>query len=194
MAPVDDTPEPPTTPTRNPFHSAASSEWYTDPELAELSRRLMGGIDLDPASCALANETIKATRYYTEEDNGLLMPWHCDRLFLNAPGGLVPEFWRRFVNEYLRGVFKQGIWIGFNIQQLQTLQNVHQTHPLHFPVCVPRKRREFFNPMLPEATSPTHANYIVYAGPLRMRGAFARIFEEIGDVSIPTRVILHPES
>ena len=185
-------PEPPKEPS-NPFLSKASDEWYTDSELADMGHELMGGIDLDPASSALANETIRATRYFTEDDNGLMQPWNCGRLWLNAPGTLVPEFWRKFVDEYLAGTFKQGLWIGFNIQQLQTLQNVHRTHPLHFPFCVPHLRRQFFNPLKPDADSPTHANFIAYAGPLRMQATFKRIFSRIGDVVIPARLLITPE-
>jgi ParB family transcriptional regulator, chromosome partitioning protein len=55
--------------------SDLSDEWYTPAWLIEKVRSFMGSIDLDPASCAKAQEVVKAKTYYTKEDNGLVKPW-----------------------------------------------------------------------------------------------------------------------
>jgi ParB family chromosome partitioning protein len=49
-----------------------TDERYTDLWVIEAARATMGGIDLDPASCALANARVKATTYFDENTNGLL--------------------------------------------------------------------------------------------------------------------------
>jgi len=59
-------------------------EWYTPEQYIEAARAVMGGIDLDPASTAVAQKTVKATHWFGKEEDGLAEPWH-GRVFLNPP-------------------------------------------------------------------------------------------------------------
>jgi hypothetical protein len=46
-------------------------EWQTPGPYIELARAVLGGIDLDPASSAAAQERVKATTIFTQQDDGL---------------------------------------------------------------------------------------------------------------------------
>ncbi len=65
--------------------SANKGEWFTPPEIIKRVHAVMGGIDLDPASCAKANEIVGAKQFFTADDDALNRPWH-GRVFVNPPG------------------------------------------------------------------------------------------------------------
>ena len=73
-------------------------EWYTPREIIEAARKALGGIDLDPALCEIAQATVRAGRYFTQEIDGLSQPWR-RRVFLNPP--YATELVGRFVSKLL---------------------------------------------------------------------------------------------
>jgi ParB family chromosome partitioning protein len=173
-------------------HSCDSPEWYTPSPVVESARLVMNGIDLDPASCAEANATVKADRFLAAENDGLPHPWH-GRVFVNPPGGLVKEFWQCLMWEAVdQKRAKEVIWIGYSLEQLQVLQQFDR-HPLHFPICITAKRTAFIENAAKKAeriakaaakgkkagsaVSPSHSNYICYIGPNvdRFYAEFGRI-------------------
>ncbi len=172
----------------NAQHSSLTDQWYTPPEYIEAAREVLGGIELDPASSPLANETVKADRYITAEMNGLETPWGKPRsVFLNPPGGKVGNkslprlFWEKLMEQD----FGHAIFIGFSLEQLQTTQNGPQLGMLDFPFCVPAKRMRFVSPTGKIQTSPTHANVIVYVSRYSNRcDEFVRVFSKFGRVRV----------
>lgn len=60
-------------------------EYYTPADIIEAARACMGSIDLDPASCVIANQTVKAARIFTLQDDGLAQTWDAATLFMNHP-------------------------------------------------------------------------------------------------------------
>lgn len=74
-------------------HNSGNNEWYTPLEYIEAARRVLGVIELDPASSPEANKVVQAETYYTENDNGLEYEWH-GKVWMNPPyaAGLVDRF------------------------------------------------------------------------------------------------------
>lgn len=60
------------------------NEWYTPPEYMEAVRACLGAIDVDPASSARAQESVRASRFFTRDNDGLRHDWH-GRIWLNPP-------------------------------------------------------------------------------------------------------------
>lgn len=177
------------------LHSSDSDSWGSPSLIVDAARDVMGGIDLDPASSAVANLTVKASRIYTVEDDGLSRPWR-GRVFLNPPGGQVNAFWLKWLASLT--MMQQGIWVGFSLEQLQTLQQVPDAShtPLHFHLCFPARRIQFVETVemkaarkarclargkaFTERSTPSHANYIAYYGSRPAR--FAKVFSALGQV------------
>lgn len=96
---------------RKALHSSKSNEWYTPPEVVEPVRDFLGEIELDPASCELANLIVKATRYYTEKEDGLIQPWD-GKFFSNPPYGTGTALWpARACEQFLDRIAPEGIML-----------------------------------------------------------------------------------
>ena len=66
--------------------SSESNEYYTPARYTDAARLVMGGIDIDPASCEIAQGWIKAAICYDQTEDGFQKDWH-GRLWLNPPYG-----------------------------------------------------------------------------------------------------------
>lgn len=65
---------------------SGNTEWYTDPLIINAAVRVMGYIDLDPASSVVANQYIMAKKIFTIKDNGLQQKWF-GKIWMNHPFG-----------------------------------------------------------------------------------------------------------
>jgi hypothetical protein len=126
-------------------HSMDNPEWFTPTAYVEAAREVLREIDLDPASHPDANKIVRAREFY--RDSGEARSWF-GRVFVNPPGGLVPSFWRRMMYERRIGNLTAAIWIGYSLEQLQTLQGYEYAGeaipgPICFPICIPDRRIAF---------------------------------------------------
>lgn len=149
--------------TAQPFvaHNTGKSEWYTPPEYLAAARAVMGAIDLDPASSAIANETVRARRFYSKENDGLNKEWR-GRVWLNPP--YTSELIGLFIEKLV-----VGIECGEVAEAIALVNNATETGWFNALIGVssaivfPRGRVKFLTPE-GEPGAPLQGQAIVYAG------------------------------
>ena len=174
------------------INQSTNNEWYTPGVYIDAARTVMGHIDLDPASCAYANETVRATRYYSQIDDGLRQPWY-GRVWMNPPYGREEgehdsnqaRWTRRIIDEYLAGNVAEAIVL------VNAVPGNRWFAPLkNYPICFPDVRIRFYNETT-RAGQPTHSNAIVYLGP--NVALFVHVFSQFGRVMVPVTAVSSAE-
>jgi len=104
-------------------------DWGTPVHILDAARMALGGeFDLDPASNPKANERVRAAKIYTRHDDGLIWPWHAERLWLNPPfsRGLVDKFVDKLLIEWHAGNVEQACVITNNSTETRWAQMLAQ--------------------------------------------------------------------
>ncbi len=167
-------------------HSSSTDSWGTPPELIESVRKVLNGIDLDPASSVEFNKVVRANRVITVHEYALVTPWEVENksVFLNPPGGKTGNksntvlFWQKLLS--YRSMFSHAIFMGFSLECLQTTQQCPESL-LDFPFCVPSKRIRFIAENGLTGPAPSHSNAIAYIpGRVNVEVEFYKEFEKYG--------------
>lgn len=155
--------------------NSGNNEWYTPEKYIDLARQVLGVIDLDPASCELANETVKAERFYSEQDNGLTKEW-TGRVWMNPPYGsdLIGQFTEKFAKEYTAGNITEGIVLVNNATETVWFCNMMAAASA---VVFPRGRIRYNSPTK-ESNAPIQGQAFIYFG--KHGDRFLDVFGEIG--------------
>ncbi len=166
-------------------HSSRTDVWLTPVWLVEKIKKVLGNIDLDPASCSLANERIHASLYFAEK--GLENEWPPGTIYLNPPGGKTKNksnvglWWKKFIEH--RPQMTHGIFMGFSLECLQNTQNKGVPSVCDFLMCVPKQRVRFDDHMGNPGKAPSHSSVIVYVpGILDRSDLFVEEFKDIGAI------------
>lgn len=157
-------------------NNSGENEWYTPPRIIELARSVMGGIDFDPASCELANESIQATEYRTAENSGLDGHWH-GRVWMNPPYAqpLIAQFCEKAAEEWRYARIEQACVLVNNGTETAWGQVLLKTASA---VCFPASRIRFIDKNGSPSGAPLQGQMIVYLG--GAREIFADKFRELG--------------
>lgn len=169
-------------------HSSRTDAWYTPLDILLRAQRVLGPIDLDPASDEFGNARVGARYFLTKELDGLKQPWVGRTVWLNPPGSKTGNrsntelFWQRLMAHRDAGELDHAIFMAFSLEAAQSTQRDGRGGILRFPACIPRKRIAFDSRTGP-GPAPSHSNAIVYVPGTRDETAlFQASFSELGFV------------
>lgn len=125
-------------------NNTGNNEWYTPVEYIELARHVMGDITLDPASSEIANRTVKATHFFTAQDNGLEKEWF-GNVWMNPPYAqpLINQFADKLAEEFKRGAVHNAIVLVNNATETNWFHTIADVSALVF---FPKGRIRFVAP------------------------------------------------
>ena len=155
--------------------SQGTVEWYTPPWIIDLARRLMGGIDLDPASSDKAQETVRAARFYTQIEDGYSKPWS-GRVWLNPPFDDTPRWVRRLSAAYEDKDVTQAVLLVNSAPGYVWWEDLYRA----YPVCLLRERVRFLRPDGTIGGQAKKGTTIAYLGPSLVD--FKRLFTQHGRI------------
>lgn len=176
--------------------SHASEAWFTPPVYVELARQVLGGIDMDPASCPQAQRTVQALMWLGPEHprpelrDGLALNWGGDfggptTVFLNPPYGVArgqsnQGIWaRKLITEYEAGRVSSGILLVNSTHGYRWYEELWTA----WPCCCVRERIRFLRPDGTQGGQAKRGQSFLYLGP--DVGRFRAVFAGVGRVLLP---------
>jgi phage N-6-adenine-methyltransferase len=159
-------------------HNSGENEWYTPKQFIEAARLAMGSIDTDPASSDVANETVRAKKYYTAEQDGRDKKWS-GNVWMNPPYSqpLISEFIDAFAQKYNAGEFQQACVLVNNA----TETNWYQSLLIYASaVCFIKGRVKFIDKQGNASGAPLQGHTVLYFG--NREKSFIDAFSEFGIV------------
>jgi len=143
-------------------HNSGENEWYTPAAYIEAARAVMGGIDTDPASCAQANATVKADKYYDSKADGLTKKWH-GRVFMNPPYAqpLIANFARAVAAKFSNKEITEAIVLVNNATETEWFNEMIKHASA---ICFPNGRIRFVNKEGKPGGAPLQGQAVIYFG------------------------------
>jgi phage N-6-adenine-methyltransferase len=175
-----------------PPPAESRDEWYTPPTILDPARKVLGHFHLDPASCDLAQEKVKARRYFTKAEDGLAQDWIAESVWLNPPYSQprLANFIAKLLTEYRAGRVKSAILL---VNNGTCAAWFHDAAAAASALCFPRGRIAFYGPDGEAGDAgPRQGQALFYYG--KNVAAFARRFGELGFVVYPAAPVAAVEA
>lgn len=154
------------------LRNTGNNERYTPSEYIEAARRVMGTIDLDPASSALANETVRAEMYYTAEMDGLKQDWY-GNIWMNPP--YAKDLIGQFAEKLANSDFEQAIILVHNATETKWFKRFIDSASA---VVFPTGRINCLSPNEENANTPLQGSVFIYCG--NNTDKFLEVFKSYG--------------
>jgi ParB family chromosome partitioning protein len=163
--------------------NSGENEWYTPKVYIDAARYVMSSIDIDPASSDKANEIVKATKYYTIDDNGLEQPWD-GNVWMNPPYAqpLVSYFTKTLIEKWISGEIQQACVLVNNATETNWYQPMLDYANA---VCFIKGRVKFINKNGNPSGAPLQGQTVLYFGGNIEK--FTKAFGELGKVLYASR-------
>jgi phage N-6-adenine-methyltransferase len=159
-----------------------ANEWYTPQDFVGAARFVLGEIDLDPATHPIAQEWIKAKRFFTEEDDGLTKEWR-GRVWLNPPYSR--EKIKPFINKMVAEIEAARTTAAIVLTHSYTdTEWFHKIGPVMQAMCFTNGRIAFMDPD-GEPCAPTQGQVFFYYG--HDVETFDTVFSAFGVIMYPYR-------
>jgi ParB family chromosome partitioning protein len=161
--------------------SAPETRWGTSPAYMKLVRQLFPIIDLDPASEAIFNKIVEASRYFTKNQDGLAQDWYANNVFCNPPyGSKLYSFIEKAIQELVDGHCQNVILLGSRrgSKKYRKLKNVWLG--MGGLVLQHHQRIRFVDPQGKQQKAPRHDADTWYFGDSPNR--FREVFGLLGDI------------
>lgn len=155
--------------------NSGENEWYTPPQFIESARTVMGSIDTDPATSAIANQRVKAERIFTKDDDGLKQEW-AGNVWMNPPYAqpLIADFSEAVSSKYESGEIEQAIVLVNNATETKWFQRMAIASSA---ICFPSSRIKFLDPN-GNPGAPLQGQAILYFG--KNPTSFSNEFKKYG--------------
>jgi hypothetical protein len=143
-------------------NNSGNNEWYSPPAFIESARKVMGGIDTDPATSEIANIRVNAWLYYTESTDGRNKPW-IGKVWMNPPYAqpLIFDFCNGVTERFANGEIECAIVLTNNGTDTKWF---HAMMEQASAVCLVKGRIKFIAPDGTYGKTPLQGQTITYFG------------------------------